>query len=143
MYYLKIFIYIMLFVLTSCSPTIQNNGLSEVKFNKIKIEIGKTSKKDLIRKYGPPIFQSVFNENIIYYVSHKTSYKLLDKLKTKKLLIYEVYLNKKNIVENFQEYSEKDALNIEISDKETGDGKNAVFIWKEILNNMRRKNVQN
>ena len=143
MYYLKIFISIMSFVLISCSPTIQNNGLSEVKFNKIKIEIGKTSKKDLIRKYGPPIFQSVFNDNIIYYVSHKTSYKLLDKLKTEKLLIYEVYLNKKNIVENFKEYSEKDALNIEISDKVAGDGKDAVFIWKEILNNMRRKNVQN
>ena len=95
MYYLKFFIYIMSFVLTSCSPTIQNNGLSEVKFNKIKIEIGKTSKKDLIGKYGPPIFQSVFNENVIYYVSHKTSYKLLDESKTKKLLIYEIYLNKK------------------------------------------------
>ena len=143
MYYLKIFICIMSFVLTSCSPTIQINGLSEVKFNKIKIEIGKTSKKDLIRKYGPPIFQSVFNDNIIYYVSHKTSYKLLDKLKTEKLLIYEIYLDKKNIVENFQEYSEKDALNIEISDKETRDDKDAVFVWKEILNNMRRKNVQN
>ena len=143
MYYLKFFICIMSFVLTSCSPIIQNNGLSEVKFNKIKIEIGKTSKKDLIRKYGPPIFQSVFNDNIIYYVSHKTSYKLLDKLKTEKLLIYEVYLDKKNIVENFQEYSEKDALNIEISDKVTKDNKDAIFVWKEILNNMRRKNVQN
>ena len=143
MYYLKFFIYIMSFVLTSCSPTIQNNGLSEVKFNKIKIEIGKTSKKDLIRKYGPPIFQSVFNENVIYYVSHKTSYKLLDESKTKKLLIYEIYLNKKNIVKNFQEYSEKDALKVEISDKATGDGKDTIFIWKEILNNMRRKNVQN
>ena len=143
MYYLKIFICIMSFVLTSCSPNIQNNGLSEMKFNKIKIEIGKTSKKDLIRKYGPPIFQSVFNNNIIYYVSHKTSYKLLDKLKTEKLSIYEVYLDKKNIVESFQQYSEKDALNIEISDKTTGYDKDAVFIWKEILNNMRRKNVQN
>ncbi|MFL2819163.1 MAG: hypothetical protein ACJ0BR_05875 [Candidatus Puniceispirillales bacterium] len=143
MFYLKIFICIMSFLLISCSPTIQNNGLPEVKFNKIKIEIGKTSKKDLIRKYGPPIFQSVFNDNIIYYVSHKTSYKLLDKLKTEKLLIYEVYLDKKNIVENFQKYSEKDAFNIEISNKETGDDKDAVFILKEILNNMRRKNVQN
>ena len=143
MYYLKFFIYIMSFVLTSCSPTIQNNGLSEVKFNKIKIEIGKTSKKDLIRKYGPPIFQSLFNDNVIYYVSHKSSYKLLDKLKTEKLLIYEVYLDKKNIVKNFQEYSEKDALNIEISDKVTKDNKDAIFVWKEILNNMRRKNVQN
>ncbi len=143
MYYLKIFICIMSFVLTSCSSTIQNNGLSEVKFNEIKIEIGKTSKKDLTRKYGPPIFQSLFNDNIIYYVSHKTGYKLLDKFKTVKLSIYEIYLDKKNIVENFQEYSEKDALDIEISDKETGEDKDAVFILKEILNNMRKKNVQN
>ena len=143
MYYLKFFIFIMSIVLTSCSPTIQNNGLSEVKFNKIKIEIGKTSKDELIMKYGPPIFQSVFNDNIIYYVSHKTSYNLLDKLKTEKLLIYEVYLDKKNIVENFQEYSEKDALNVEISEKKTGDDKDSVFILKEILNSMRKKNVQN
>ena len=64
-------------------------------------------------------------------------------MKTDKLLIYEVYLDKKNIVENFQEYSEKDALNIEISDKEFGEDKDAVFIWKEILNNIRKKNVQN
>ena len=133
----------MSFFLISCSPTIQNNGLSEVKFNKIKIEVGKTSKNNLIRKYGPPIFESVFNDNIIYYVSHKTSYKLLDKLKTKKLLIYEIQLNKKNIVQSFKEYSEKDAFNIEISDKASGNTQDSVFLWKEILNNMRRNDVQN
>ena len=143
MYYLKVLIGIISVVLTSCSPIIQNNGLSELKFNQIEIEIDKTSKQDLITKYGPPFFQSVFNENVIYYVSHKTSYKLLDESKTKKLLIYEINLNKKNIVKNFQEYSEKDALKVEISDKATGDGKDTIFIWKEILNNMRRKNVQN
>ena len=60
MYYFKLFICVFLFISTSCSQYYQNNGLSEVKFNKIKIEIGKTSKKDLINKYGPPVFESVF-----------------------------------------------------------------------------------
>ena len=143
MYYQIILICIFSFILTSCSPTIQNNGMSENKFEKIIIEIGKTSKKELIKKYGPPVFEGVFNEKVIYYVSHKTSYKLLDKVKTKKLLIYEISLNDKNIVENFKKYTEKDSLNISISDKESEHDKDNVFIWKELLNNMRKNNIQN
>ena len=143
MYYQFILICIFSVILTSCSPTIQNNGISENKLKKIVIEIGKTSKNDLIKKYGPPVFEGVFNEKVMYYVSHKTSYKLLDKVKTKKLLIYEISLNDKNIVENFKKYTEKDSLNISISDKESEHDKDNVFIWKELLNNMRKNNIQN
>ena len=143
MYYKIILICIFSVILTSCSPTIKNNGMSENKFKKIIIEIGKTSKNDLIKKYGPPVFDGVFNEKVMYYVSHKTSYKLLDKVKTKKLLIYEISLNDKNIVENFKKYTEKDSLNISISDKESEHDKDNVFIWKELLNNMRKNNIQN
>ena len=143
MYYLNLFICVLSVFLTSCSPIIQNNGMSETKFEKITIEIGKTSKNDLIKNYGPPVFEGVFNENLIYYISHKTSYKLLDKIKTKKLSIYEIKLNEKNIVESFQKYSEKDSFNISVSDKESDHYRDGVFIWKEILNNMRRNNIQN
>ena len=142
MYYKIILICIFSVILTSCSPTIKNNGMSENKFKKIIIEIGKTSKNDLIKKYGPPVFEGVFNEKVMYYVSHKTSYKLLDKVKTKKLLIYEISLNDKNIVENFKKYTEKDSLNISISDKESEHDKDNVFIWKELLNNMRKNNIK-
>ena len=143
MYYQFILICIFSVILTSCSPTIQNNGISENKLKKIVIEIGKTSKNELIKKYGPPVFEGIFNEKVIYYVSHKTSYKLLDKVKTKKLLVYEISLNDKNIVKNFKKYSEKDSFNISISDRASDYNKDSVFIWKEILNNMRRNNIQN
>ena len=143
MYYIKLFIFISITALMSCSQSIQNNGLSELKFKEIKIEVGKTSKMQLVNKYGPPIFESIFNRNVIYYISHKTSYKLLDKFKTKKLLVYEIKLNEKNIVTNFQKYSEEDAINISVSDKSTDDDNNLTFIFKELLNNMRRNNIQN
>ena len=143
MYFLKIIIFIFTIILTSCSPTIQNNGMSEVKFNKIKIEIGKTSKKDLIRNFGPPVFEGVFNKSVMYYVSHKASYKLLDKMKTKKLLIYEINLNDKNIVESFKKYTEKDSYDISVSNKENDNSSNSVFIWQEMLNNLRKNNIQN
>ena len=143
MYYQFILICVFSVILTTCSPIIQNNGISENKLKKIVIEIGKTSKNDLNNKYGPPIFEGVFNKNVIYYVSHQTSYKLLDKVKTKKLLIYEITLNDKNIVDNFKKFSEKDSFNISISDKASQHDKDSVFIWKELLNNMRKNNIQN
>ncbi|MDC3116336.1 hypothetical protein OA529_01485 [Alphaproteobacteria bacterium] len=129
--------------MTSCSPTIQNNGISGIKFKKIVIEIGKTSKNELIKNYGPPVFEGVFNKNVMYYISHKTSYKLIDKIKTKKLLIYEINLNDENIVKNFKKYSEKDAYDISVSDKASDHDKDSVFILRELLNNMRRNNLQN
>ncbi len=143
MYYLKIFLCIFLLILTSCSSNIQKNGLTEINFNKININIGKTTKKELISKYGPPFFESVFNKNIIYYVSHKTSYKVLDKFKTEKLFVYEITFDKKNIVSNLKKYSEKNAFNISVSDKESKEDNDTTFFLKEILNNMRRNNIQN
>ena len=143
MYYLNIFICILSVILSSCSPTIQNNGISDIKFKKISIEIGKTSKNELVNKYGPPVFEGVFNKNVIYYISHKTSYKLLDKVKTKKLLIYEISLNNENIVQDFKKYSEKNAYDVSVSNKASDHDKNSVFILKELLNNMRRNNVKN
>ena len=143
MFYLKILFCIFLLISTSCSSNIQNNGLTEIKFNKININIGKTTKKDLISQYGPPFFESVFNKNVIYYVSHKTSYKVLDKFKTEKLFVYEIILNEDNIVSNFQKYSEKNAFNISVSDKGSEDDKDTTFILKEIINNMRKNNIQN
>ena len=143
MYYLKIFFCIFLLTLTSCSTNIQNNGITEIKFKKINVQIGKTTKKDLISQYGPPFFESVFNKNVIYYVSHKTSYKVLEKFKTAKLMIYEISLNEKNVVSNLKKYSEKNAVNISVSNKTSEDNKDTTFIFKEILNNMRRNNAQN
>ncbi len=143
MYYLKFLFCIFLLTLTSCSSNIQNNGITEIKFKKINVQIGKTTKKDLITQYGPPFFESVFNRNVIYYVSHKTSYKVLEKFKTAKLLVYEISLNEKNIVSNLKKYTENNAVSISVSQKTTDEKSNNTLIFKEILNNMRRNNTQN
>ena len=97
MYNLKLIIPILIFILSSCTQTFQNNGLSEKKIENFDIKIGKTSKKFLIDNYGPPIFENVFNDNVIYYVSHSTSYKTFDDRKTDKLLVFEITLDDKNI----------------------------------------------
>ena len=137
MYYLKSFMFIIPFFLISCSQNFQNNGLSDKTVKNFNVEIGKTSKKQLVSKYGPPIFENLFNKNTIYYVSHNTSYKTFTKRKTNKLYVFEIFLDDKNIVKEFKKFTEKDSLDLDISKKEDIDIDMSAF-WKDIINAMRK-----
>ncbi len=141
MYYLSPFIFLLLFFLNSCSQNFQNNGLSEKKIKNFNVEIGKTSKKQLISKYGPPIFENLFNNNTIYYVSHNTSYKTFTKRKTNKLLVFEILLDDKNIVKEFKKFTEKDNLDIVISKNEDNKDFDLSFFWRDIINALRKRNI--
>ena len=144
MYYLKLILIFIVFFNTSCSQTIQSQGVSNIKINEIKIEPGKTSKKNLINRYGPPIFESIFNNNIIYYISHVTGYKNLENRETIDLVVFEIKLDKNNIVQKVTKYNEDDASNIKVSDKRTLNNNNqSIMFWKDILNNLSRRNLEN
>ena len=144
MYYLKLILIFIVFFNTSCSQTIQSQGVSKIKITEIKIEPGKTSKKNLINRYGPPIFESIFNNNIIYYISHVTGYKNLENRETIDLVVFEIKLDKNNIVQKVTKYNEDDASNIKVSDKRTLNNNNqSIMFWKDILNNLSRRNLEN
>ena len=140
---LKLFIILLIFILSSCAQTFQNNGLSEKEIENFDIEIGKTSKKYLINNYGPPIFENVFNDNVIYYVSHSTSYKTLEERKTKKMLVLEITLDNKDIVQNLKKYSEKDSFKINVFKREDTKNIDMTSFWKDILRALRRKDNEN
>ena len=140
---LKLFIILSIFILSSCAQTFQNNGLSEKEIENFDIEIGKTSKKYLINNYGPPIFENVFNDNVIYYVSHSTSYKTLEERKTKKMSVLEITLDNKDIVQNLKKYSEKDSFKINVFKREDTKNIDMTSFWKDILRALRRKDNEN
>ena len=140
---LKLVIILLIFILSSCTQKIQNNGLSEKKIENFDIKIGKTSKKYLMTNYGPPIFQNVFNNNVIYYISHSTSYKTFEKRKTEKLSVLEITLDEKNIVQKIKKYSDKDSFDINISKEREERDINMTSFWKDIINALRRTNTEN
>ena len=140
MYHFKILIIISLFFLFSCSETVERHGLSQKKIQNIELEIGMTSKKSLINSYGPPVFESLFYDNIIYYVSHESSFKNFDDRKTKNLKVVEIIFDKNDIVQNYNEYSEQDSFKIKVSEKETDNASNnGLMFWKEIINNLSKR----
>ena len=109
----------------------------------IKIKIGETTKDDLNNKYGPPVFESIFNNNIIYYASHTSSYLNFNPRKTKQLIVIKIILDNNNIVRNVRKYTEKKAKDIVISKMNTNDRDNKGVFWKQILNNMKRQAIKN
>ena len=143
MFYLKFILIFAVFFNTSCSQIIQKTGLSSVKINEIKIEEGITTKSNLMKKYGPPVFESVFNQNTVYYVSHVTGYKNLSDRKTLNLVVFEITFNDKNIVNKVKKYNKFDSKNVIISKKNSQEKNNAsIQFWKDIINNLRRRNVE-
>ena len=141
--YLKFFIIFIILFSSSCTSNIQKNGLSITKINQIEIKIGETTKDDLNNKYGPPIFESIFNNNIIYYASHTSSYLNFNPRKTKQLIVFKIILDNNNIVRNVQKYTEKKAKDIVISKMNTNDRDNKGVFWKQILKNMKRQAFNN
>ena len=141
MYYLYFFI-ISIFFFNGCSQNFQQNGLSNKKLKNLEIVIGETSKEYLTKNYGPPIFENIFNQNVMYYVSHNTSYQTFEKRKTDKLLVYEITLDDQNIVQNYKQYTKKDSLDVNISRNEDSTGIDLRIFWKDIINAMRRRNIE-
>ena len=141
-YFKFLIIFIILFI-SSCTDNIQKNGLSITKINEIKVKIGETSKEDLYNKYGPPVFESIFNNDIVYYASHTSSYLNFNPRETKQLIVLKITLDNKNIVQNVQKYTEKNAKNIHISNMNTNNRNNRGIFWKQILQNLKRSDVQN
>ena len=131
----------LVFLFNGCSQNFQKNGLSNKKLNDFEIIVGETSKQYLTEKYGPPIFENIFNQNVMYYVSHNTSYKTFEKRKTDNLLVFEITLDDKNIVQDYKQYTKKDSFDVNISKSEDASGINFRMFWKDIINAMRRRNI--
>jgi len=143
MYFLKFILMSVVFFNASCSQNIQKTGLSNVKINEIKIEEGITTKSNLMKKYGPPVFESVFNKNTVYYVSHITGYKNLSDRKTLNLVVFEITFDNNNIVNKINKYNKFDSKNVKISNKNSLEKNNvSIQFWKDIINNLRRRNIE-
>ena len=143
MYNYKLIILFLIFILSTCTQTFQNNGLSEKKIENFDIQIGKTSKKNLIDNYGPPIFENVFNDNVIYYISHSISYETFEDRKTNKLFVFEITLDDKNIVQKYKKYSDKDSLDIKIVKNNDDNDIDLTSFWKDIVRAIRKKDSEN
>jgi len=139
----KFFIIFFILFISSCSEKIHTNGLSLLQINQMDIKIGEITKNQIYTKYGPPIFEGVFNKNVVYYLSHKSSYLNFNPTETKELVVLEITFDNKDIVKSIDQYSEKTAKNIVVSKEITTKKNNKGIFIKEIIDNLKRNNLNN
>ncbi len=139
----KVLLFFIILFISSCSETIQTNGLSNTIITEMQVKIGITTKNELNKKYGPPVFEGIFNNNILYYISHESGYKNFSPRKTKKLLILKITLDNDNKVKSLKKYTENNAENIIISNEKTRTINNEGVFLKQMLNNLRKNNLKN
>ena len=63
------------------------------------------------------------------------------KRKTNKLLVFEILLDDNNIVKEFKKFTEKDNLDLDISKNEGNKDLDFSIFWKDLINAMSRKKV--
>jgi outer membrane protein assembly factor BamE (lipoprotein component of BamABCDE complex) len=130
--------------LIGCLEVRQNNGLHLKKIENFEIEIGKSSKNSLIKNYGPPSFESVFNKNTIYYVSQSTYYKNFNSPELTDLIVYQINLDENENVKNFRKFNQEDVKNIEIADdSKSADGDGLRIFLKSIIDNLQKNKLDN
>ena len=141
MYNFKILLILILFFLNGCFEKRHNNGLSLNSIENFEIEIGTSSKNSLIKKYGPPSFESVFNKNTIYYVSQSTFYKNFNSPQLTDLLVYQINLDENENVKDFRKFNQEDVKNIEIADdSKSAYGDRVRIFLKSIIDNLQKNN---
>ena len=139
---INILLFIILLI-SSCSENIHTNGLSNTTIKNLEVKLGFTTKDELNEKYGPPVFESIFNNNVIYYISHQSSFKNFKPRKTKDLLVIEITLDKKNKVKNVKKYTAANARNVLVSKETTNVLNNDGVFLKQILENLQKSNIKN
>ena len=139
----KVLLLFMILFISSCSENIQINGLSNTIMTQMQIEVGITTKDELNKKYGPPVFEGIFNNNVIYYISHESRYKNFNPRKTNKLLIFKITLDTEDKVKSLKKYTEENAQNIIVSKEKTNTINNEGILLKQILENLQKNKLKN
>ena len=144
MYNFKILLMLILFFLNGCFEKRQNNGLSLNTIENFEIEIGTSSKNSLIKKYGPPSFESVFNKKTIYYVSQSTFYKNFNSPQLTDLTVYQINLDENENVKDFKKFNQEDAKKIQIADDSNSAGGDGLRVFlKSIIDGLQKKKLDN
>ena len=144
MYKFKIFLILIIFFLHGCLEIRQDNGLSLKTIENFEIEIGTSSKNSLIKNYGPPSFESIFNKNTIYYVSQSTYYKNFNSPQLTDLIVYQINLDENENVKNFRKFNKEDVKNIEIADdSKSVDGDGLRVFLKSIIDSLQKNKLDN
>ena len=122
-----------------CASKTMMHGHSIDKINLEKIQIGKSTRIDLLASFGKPSFNGAFNSGRIYYVSQKMTEPAGGKKRTETRQIVAFTLDSGDIVTAVDIIDEKSAKNVLHLDEKTYTPGDNFGVIEQIFSNLRRQ----
>tara|TARA_Y100001958_G_C21074810_1_gene433113 strand:- start:51 stop:509 length:459 start_codon:yes stop_codon:yes gene_type:complete len=138
-------IVLIIFLITlSCSnnKVINTHGQSALDIKANKITVFKMNKNDILRIFGKPSTNSMFDENKWYYIERKKINQSIIKLGKQKIdrnYILEVNFDKYGIVESKKLYSLENMNDIKVTEDVTSNSFSDQSYIQKVLNSVRQK----
>ena len=126
----------------ACGDRISSHG-HIINENELKqINIGTTTRADILDMLGQPSFRGAFNTQKLYYSSQVMLQPIASTKQTQTRMIYIFTLNEKNILESINLIKKEDGLQIAHIDDKTPTPGDTFGILEQVFSNLRRRQAE-
>jgi len=125
-----------------CGDRISSHG-HIINENELKqINIGTTTRADILDMLGQPSFKGAFDTQKLYYSSQVMLQPVASTKQTQKRIIYIFTLDDKNILQSIDLINKEDGLQIAHIDEKTPTPGDTFGILEQVFSNLKRRKVE-
>ncbi len=125
-----------------CGDRISSHG-HIINENELKqINIGTTTRADILDMLGQPSFKGAFDTQKIYYSSQVMLQPVASTKQTQKRIVYIFTLDDKNILQSIDLINKEDGLQIAHIDDKTPTPGDTFGILEQVFSNLKRRKVE-
>ncbi len=125
-----------------CGDRISSHG-HIINENELKqINIGTTTRADILDMLGQPSFKGAFDTQKLYYSSQVMLQPVASTKQTQKRIVYIFTLNDKNILQSIDLINKEDGLQIAHIDDKTPTPGDTFGILEQVFSNLKRRKVE-
>ena len=125
-----------------CGDRISSHG-HIINENELKqINIGTTTRADILDMLGQPSFKGAFDTQKLYYSSQVMLQPVASTKQTQKRIVYIFTLDDKNILQSIDLINKKDGFQIAHIDEKTPTPGDTFGILEQVFSNLKRRKVE-
>lgn len=130
-----------LLLTTACTPVVSQRGNLLEDHQITNVEVGSSSRSDVLRALGSPTTRSTFDQNVWYYIGQETAKKgILDPKVTKERIVLAAF-NDEGVLEALEDV-DRERISIPYSRDKTQTHGSDLTLAQEFLGNLGRFNPQ-
>lgn len=135
-----ILIGVMALGLMACEPTVNHRGHVTEEQITDKVEVGKTTKKQVEREFGSPSSQSSFGDETWYYIQARKEANAFLRADITEQEVTGIVFDADGVVKEIQHYNKEDGKQVAIVEDTTPTEGHSLGFFEQVFGNLGRFN---